>query len=200
MKSVYTLLAALCLLSSCKKEEDPFVEAANTPAPANEVKMVDFACDSSGSGHYTFFNLETGKEVPLSDSATDKWHIGFLSTTIIANSGNSGPGNTQAQIVDGIYNDFNTAPETGYKSDVGGTKAIPAGSGNGWYTYNSTTHLITPNPGKILCFKTTDSKYCKMEITSYYKGGQAGADPINTPSRYYSFRYLYQSNGSRQYN
>ena len=42
---------------------------------------------------YTFFSFKTGQVVPNSDSASLKWDIAFRSTSIIFNSGTSGPGN-----------------------------------------------------------------------------------------------------------
>lgn len=195
MKKIYLLAATVLLLSACGKEEDPF--ANGKAASSEEMHVNDLAIDSANSGIYTLYNLENGEIVPNSDSASDKWHIGFLSTNIIVNSGTSGPGNTQAQIVKGIYDELNFAPESGYKKDEGGTKAIPGGSGNGWYNYNEEKHVITPIPGRILCFKTTTGKYCKMEIQSYYKGAPANPT-LDMPARFYTFRYFFQQNGTTQ--
>ncbi len=40
---------------------------------------------NKGVKKYTFFNLEQGREVPATDSATTKWDIAFNGTTIITN-------------------------------------------------------------------------------------------------------------------
>src|SRR5258705_13334747 len=45
-----------------------------------------------GSGKFTFYSLETNSVIANSDSATNKWDIGLRGTTIITNSGTSGPG------------------------------------------------------------------------------------------------------------
>ena len=79
--------------------------------------------------------------------------------------------------------------------------AITKGSGKGWYTYDGPNNLITATPGRVLVIRTASGKYAKVEILNYYKGG---VTPITTASdsikafdsRYYTFRYSYQSNGS----
>ena len=71
--------------------------------------------------------------------------------------------------------------------------AIPTGSGNGWYNYNPTTHVISPIAGKVIIVKTNDGKYAKVEILSYYK--DAPENPTQESEyRYYTFNYVYQPN------
>jgi hypothetical protein len=82
-----------------------------------------------------------------------------------------------------------------FVQDGTNTYAIPTGSGNGWYNYNSTTNLITSIAGKVFVVKTHDGKYAKMEIISYYKDAPATPD-ATALSRYYTFRYVYQPNGT----
>jgi hypothetical protein len=74
--------------------------------------------------------------------------------------------------------------------------AIPTGSGQGWYTYNGGAMVNTPTAGKIIVVKTSEGRYAKMEILSYYE--DAPASPVNTDiARYYTFRYVYQPNANR---
>ena len=48
-----------------------------------------------------------------------------------------------------------------------------------------------------MIFKTADSKYAKMEILSYYQ--DAPVTPTSTTKdRYYTFRYIYQADGSKK--
>ena len=153
---------------------------------------------NSSEGHYTLFSLRTNSIVPLSDSATTKWDIGFKSTTLIFNSGTSGPGNAGVIIQNGIYENAATAPTTGYKQDnINGLPpyALNTGSGNGWYNYNSDVHVISPVPGRYLIVRTANEKYAKVEILSYYK--DAPPNPTSdTEGRYYKFRYSFQGDGS----
>ena len=145
--------------------------------------------------HYTFYSLGTQSVVSYTDSASTKWDVAFRGTTILVNGGTSGPGQGQAQIVTKLFEELTTAPTTDYKSDAATGKAIPTGSGNGWYTYDSNTHLISATPGRIIALKTATGKYAKMEIKSYYKGAPA-TPTTSTPSGYYNFRFIYQADGS----
>lgn len=198
-----TTLAAFTVsavsLTSCSDDDDN-----NTVAPALEAKTVSSLAPqpstptSTGQPgtpkHYTFYSLADGKEVPYTDSASTKWDLAFRGTTVLTNSGTSGPGQGGAQVKLGLFAEMLTAPDAGYAVD-GTAKAIPTGSGNGWYNYNSTTHVISPIAGRVLMIRTATGKYAKVEITNYYK--DAPATPAGTePSGYYSFRYLYQPDGS----
>lgn len=154
---------------------------------------------------FTLYSLKDNVVVANGDSATTKWDIGFRSTAIIINGGASGPGQVQAQIVSGIFDELLEAPESGYASDVQGTYAIQ-GSG-GWYNYTGQSgnpvNAIIPIPGKVIVIKTADGRYAKVEILSYYYGNpntttaefaDLGTRP---PSRYFTFRFIYQPDGSR---
>ncbi len=145
---------------------------------------------------FTFFSFKTGAIVANADSATSTWDLGFNGTTIIVNNTSSGPGTAGVQVVSGIFDELATAPETGYKTDdrttVPVSYAIPKGSDNGWYHYDGATNVITPIAGKIIVVKTSEGKYAKMEILSYYKDAPTTPNSSN-PDRYYTFRYVYQS-------
>jgi hypothetical protein len=61
-----------------------------------------------GSGKFTFYSLETNSVIANTDSATNKWDIGLRGTTIITNSGNSGPANGGAFVYVGTFDDLKT--------------------------------------------------------------------------------------------
>jgi hypothetical protein len=146
--------------------------------------------------HYTFYSLVTKGTVPYTDSATTKWDLAFRGTTVLVNGGSSGPGQGQAQVLSGLFAELLTGPTTGYSSDAATAKAIPTGSGNGWYSYDATTHVIAPIAGKIIALKTAEGRYAKVEIQNYYKSAPATPNALTDASGYYSFRYVYQADGS----
>ncbi|MFA9290633.1 MAG: HmuY family protein [Solirubrobacteraceae bacterium] len=135
----------------------------------------------------------------------DSWDIAFRGTTILVNGGTAigiadeptRTGSGGVSTVDGIFTEVATAESLIFKQD--GTSealyAIPIGSGKGWYTYNSTTNIISPTPGKVYVVKTHDGKYAKMEIISYYKDAPATPD-VTSLSRYFTFRFVYQPSGT----
>ncbi|MRG44549.1 hypothetical protein GFS24_05460 [Chitinophaga sp. SYP-B3965] len=173
--------------AACSKDDD-------TPAKPTIVSTTstNIDADAAGTNKFTLFSLAENKVIANTDSATTKWDIGFRATTIIVNGGTSGPGSAAAQVLSGVYNDLNTAPETGYVTDAT-TKAI-----TGWYNYNMDTHVISPVTGKFIVLKTATGKYAKLEITSYYKDAPAAPSQTSV-SRFYHFRFVLQSNGSKNF-
>lgn len=191
---------------ACKKD-DP------APAPLTATTVSNLAADPPSGGYnptngqpigvtkkYTFFSFKTGAVVANADSASAKWDLGFNGTTILVNSGTSGPGTGGAIVKSGIFDEITVAPDDGYlqdnKNSTTAPYAIPKGSGNGWYNYNGATNVISPIAGRVLIIRTADGKYAKMEILSYYK--DAPATPTSSSiDRYYTFRYLYQPDGTK---
>jgi hypothetical protein len=213
MKSKLSLIAVLAagvLLFSCKKE------AVNVPVTLETVTVKDLPADTIigvssigqpyGSGKFTFYSLESNKIIDNSDSATTKWDLGFRGTTIITNGGTSGPGSGGAFIYIGTFSDLTQiAADSTFRIDnAPASYAVRTGSGNGWYYYNGATQIVTPIPGRILAIRTATGKYAKVEILNYYKGGvtldaSASDEEKLKKQRYYTFRYLYQPDGSKKF-
>ena len=128
----------------------------------------------------TFKNLNANETTYFSftkgDVTNDKeaWDILFERTNLgIKNA---------AIILDKKFDELTVAPKEGYVVETKDKKSIPSGSGNGWYKYSMSDHSINPLPGKTLVVKTSDNKFVKVEILSYYKD-------LNGDSGYYTFRY-----------
>ncbi|PHS10404.1 MAG: hypothetical protein COA88_02875 [Kordia sp.] len=146
-------------------------------------------------GEFIKFNFTSGQ---TTTNDTD-WDIGFRGTTIIFNGGEE-TGSTDepirngvaaVYIADGTFASVANVIEANFVQDSTGSLAIPTGSGNGWYTYDPTTHLINPTNNKIIVVKTRDGKYVKIKIISYYKD----LDSSNSAyARYFTFDYVYQPN------
>lgn len=199
MNTINYISAALaCLLLFSCKEDDPQPASASSVAAVIRVNNLPANPETDGSGHYTLFNLKNNQIVPITDSATTKWDIGFYATTIITNGGKSGSGTAAVQLYTGLFDNLTEAPAAGYSQDSQAGYAITTGSGNGWYNYNSTTHVISAIPGRVIVVKTADNGYAKIEILSYYKDAPA-APTLDNISRYYTFRYQYQGDGTRKF-
>lgn len=198
------ILAVSLFFASCDKDDD----AAVQQDPALEVTKVSnlYAPQSGGQGQpvtgdFTKFSFSTGTTV----TSGDNWDIAFRGTSIIVNGGFAGTGepvkNGTASIatVTGVFSEITSAPAgSEFKQDAEGAYAIPTGSGNGWYSYNPANHVISPIAGKVFVVKTHEGKYAKMEILSYYQ--DAPANPAGTePSKYYTFNFTYQPNGSTKF-
>ncbi len=146
---------------------------------AQEVKTIS---NVDASSKTAYFNLATGKEVA---EVSGDWDIAFNRTTIMVNGGSSGKGNATAVVLtDTSFEKVTTYPQAGFKTDSENEKAIPSGSGNGWYEYNMADHSINPIPGRIVVIKTSSGKYVKLEVLGYY-------NKSNYNSANYSFRYSF---------
>jgi len=211
IKTLVLAMIAIVGFVACEKDE-------SNPAPQPlEVKTVsDLAADTIiglapsgqpyGSGKFTLYSLETNQIISSADSATNKWDLGLRGTTIITNGGNSGPAQGGAFVFVGTFDDLKEIPtDSAFRTDnAPSAYAIPTGSNKGWYTYNPSTNLVTPVPGRVLVIRTANGKYAKVEILNYYKGGvtpDAGASDVDklTKQRYYTFQYMFQDNGSKAF-
>ncbi len=150
------------------------------------------------TGRFTLYNLRDNKTVANTDSATNKWDVGFRGTTIIVNGGAIRSGQGGAHIHTGTFEELTTIPTsaTFAQDQSAANLAIPARSGAGWYNYNPQQNLITPIPGRVLVIRTGDGKFAKMEILSYYENAPTTVDVNRDRQRFYTFRYVYQPDGT----
>ena len=207
---VLVVLTGSIVFVSCDKEktETPVVLQAQTVNDLAADPIIGLSAQGQpyGSGKFTLYSLENKVIVSNSDSATNKWDLGFRGTTIITNGGTGGPANGGAFVYTGIFNDLSQVPaDSTFKTDNAPTLyAITIGSDKGWYHYDGATQLVTPIPGRVLVIRTATGKYAKVEIQNYYKGGltpdaSASDNEKLTKQRYYTFRYIYQPDGTKKF-
>lgn len=207
MKNVFklALVAFTFIFASCSNDDN---DSSTPQTQTLETKKISnlYAPQSGGqgqpvSGDFIKFSFSTGEVVTTGDN----WDIAFRGTSIIVNGGHAGTGepakngNVSLATVSNTLSGVSEAPsDENFKQDTQTAYAIPTGSGNGWYTYNPTNHVIAPIAGKVFVVKTANGKYAKFEILSYYQN--APANPAGTePSKYYTFNYVYQSNGTKKF-
>lgn len=187
------LFVGTIVLVSCSKDEETFVAAAV------EQKEILVNGNPTG-GNFTLYDIQNGAIVPNSDSATNKWDFGIRFEKFIVNSNASGPGTVTAQVVDGIFDNYNTAPELNYAYDTTTTRLAIKGSD--WYNYNAITRTFAPKAGKIFIFKTNNGNYAKIEMLSADPtddNGNAVIPPVRPTKIKYKFRKAVQINGSRNF-
>lgn len=199
------LLAATLLLAvtACDKTETMDKQPVRTETvrnlTADPITGVGADGRPASAGKYTFYSFKDGI-LTTADSASTRWDLGFKGTTILTNGGASGPGQGGAVVLNGIFDEIKSLPSSAtVVQDQKAALAIPTGSGKGWYSYNPQTNLITPIAGKVIVVRTADGKYAKMEILSYYKDAPA-APSQTSESRYFTFRYVYQPDGTSTFN
>lgn len=149
---------------------------------------------------YVYFNLRTGEIVDADQAQSNNWDIAFQGTSVIVNSGSSGPGSAAALMLDIEFESVELAPSEGYRQDSSEEPAI-TGSG-GWYTYTGNGNppfAVISHEDTTIVLKTADGNhYVKLHIMSYYKDNpdydsEEFANLQSRPeSQYYTFRYAIQ--------
>ena len=197
-------------LLSCSKSNTTIVAPLSATMvkdlPADTIIGITAQGQPYGAGKYTFYSLEKNSIIANTDSATTKWDLAFNGTKILTNSGTSGTGLGGAFVQVGLFDDLKTiSADSVFKTDnAPASYAVTFGSGKGWYTYDPIKNLITPLAGRVLVIRTATGKYAKVEIIAYYKGGVTldatapDAEKISK-QRYYTFRYIFQPNGTKTF-
>lgn len=198
MKGFILFLFLLSIvIIGCKDES---VVEPPPEASASVHTIYNVPADTGSANKVTYFRFSDSTIVTGNDTVTANWDMGFKSTTIYTNSGSSGQGQGGAVLLTNVdFSSVTEAPSDGYNIDATGAPAIPTGSGNGWYNYSGPpSHLITPKPGVVLVIRTGSGKYAKVQILSYYLN--APESPTGAePTRFYTFKYLYQPDGSKSF-
>lgn len=143
-----------------------------------------------------YFSLRENKVIPSSEANTTNWDIAFYRTTIYANAGQYGPGSGGIQTLSNT--DFTYVTE----APVDSYFDVISGSEMGWYSYDFTTHTITPKAGAVVVVRCADNKYAKMQVLSYYKGypDNIPDTPEEREDKHYTFKYAIQMDGSKDLN
>lgn len=199
-----SILVLTVLVTSCSKSDDPTLQstALETKTVANLSAPQTGGQGQPVGGAFAKFSFSENAIV-----ASDNWDIAFRGTTILVNGGTAigitdeptRTGIGAISIVSNTLDGVTSFPAvTTFTQDSSATYAVPTGSGNGWYSYNPTTNIISPIAGKIFVVKTHDGKYAKFEILSYYKDAPATPDATSL-SRYFTFKFVYQANSTTNF-
>lgn len=194
-----SILALVVAFSSCSSDDSNNTVALETKTVSNLSAPQTGGQGQPVGGAFTKFSFSQNTVV-----TDDSWDIAFRGTTIIVNGGsqigiNDEPTRTgvgAVSIVTSTLANVTAFPlASTFTQDGTATYAIPTGSGNGWYSYDQATNIISPIAGKVFVVKTHDGKYAKFEILSYYKDAPAAPDATSLP-RYFTFKFVYQANST----
>lgn len=203
MKTSRTIqLAAITALflgfTACNNDDDSntIEVTSHTVTNLQATQSADYSTNPPTiTGAYIKFSFASG-----TTTTGDDWDIAFRGSTILVNGGTATtedqPERTSeaaAYIASGTLASITEVQTDSFKTDSATDGlAIPTGSDNGWYTYDATSHVISPIAGKVILVKTVTGRYAKFEITSYYENGAPNEALSN--SQFYSFNYVYQPN------
>lgn len=193
-------LGGALLLTGCDStgvnDEDP-------GDPLSITRVEDLPADpdtSSGPGRpqgynqFAFFDLRDSTivlrsdETSRADSASTEWDIAFRSTDVIVNGGPNGSGQGAAYVAEEAFQEVTEA-----KAD-----SLTNHAAEDWYTYNANgNNIVRPTPGRTIVVRTADGEaYAKIRILSYYEGAPDDPAESNAKSRYYTFEYVLQDDGT----
>lgn len=194
---IVTFLILVTLFASCDKDDPIVLDPVASKTVSNLYAPLTSNFGEPDAGPFVLFDFETGAET----TDLNAWDIGFRGTAIIVNGGvslgSSGEpdrtGNAAAYITTGGLASVTEVDLSLFTQDTTTGYAIPKSSGQGWYNYNFMNNVISPITGVVLVFKTTEGKYAKVEIESYYENAPMDPTGVDVP-RYYTFSYVYQPN------
>lgn len=173
-------LTIIVVIASCKKTEALIEESSPVDIHISDLNNgEEITGEPSKNSEAIYFDLSAGKEVAVLDS----WDIAFLgmaNTTISANT----KAGTWLQIANVDYDQVNKRPSLNYElAAIGNGSTNP----NGWFSYDTNTHLVSPIKAKTVFVKTETGIY-KLAMISIYKG--APQYPSSTDKApFLSFRY-----------
>lgn len=211
--TILTTACALALLLTLSACDDSRPTETDEPVQLEAITVEDLPADPAtrigptgrpqGLNQYTFYSLRDN-EIVLAHDATDRadststaWDIALQATTIRVNGGSSGPGEGAAYVAEAAFEEVSDVDVSALQPDAEQQLAIPAGSGNGWYTYNPQTNVVSPIPGRTIVVRTADGEgYAKVRILSYYEGAPADPAASDATSRYYTFDYVVRTDGT----
>ena len=169
----------------------PLVTVENLPADPDTSSSPG---RPEGYDQFTFFDLRDSTIVLRSgepnraDSASTEWDIAFRSTDIIVNGGSNGPGEAAAFVAQEPFQAVMEVTPDSLTND-----AV-----ENWYTYNANgNNIVRPTPGRTIVVRTADGEsYAKIRILSYYEGAPDNPAESDAESRYYTFEYMIQDDGT----
>lgn len=190
-------IGILLLIFGCEAQT-----VIDSEQPEQESLEVKTFTTPEADSEFIYFSFSKGDTVTV--ATLSNWDIAFQRTTIKINGGTSGSGNGGAAWLTGVnFEDVKAVPDTvafAVDDTTKGGFAIPTGSGNGWYVYTGPpNHWIVPIEERVFLIRTAQSRYAKVKFLSYYSDGEPPTQPSPEDSRYYTFKYVYQPNGSKSF-
>lgn len=209
MKPFLYLLTTTPFIFACGEDASPPGTTPPTtqmpvPGLVTTTTMGDLqesSVDAMDAEAWVYVSLrEGGIEVEVSDPASDtRWDLGFRRSNIRVNGGASGAGNGAVALVrNTTFTEIDQAPaadwhtdepamETGEDGspvmndgvDFAFTRAYGEEIPTGWYSYDPSTHVLTPQE-VVWVLRTPDNGYFALGIVDWYdEAGTSGLWTLN---------------------
>lgn len=209
LTSCFLLLLSILTMASCtKKEIKPELEDGKSVVIKDLPGDVGNTVGSGKPFEPFYFSLKTAAKVAPSEKLSASWDLAFAreyNSYVSINNGTDenslgfgGPGKGAMLVVNQAYDQLKAAPSDAEFTNNGITSTgIDVGNGNGWFFYEMNTHIAIPVKNRTFVIRTADGKYAKLELISMYKGAPKVVSDLNWPAPYFTFRYFFQNDGSR---
>ena len=206
----FLFLLSFLLFTSCEKNSAEELlwwhDADIVELDASNYKLR--IIDTSATGNFVRFSFSEGGIV-----TNENWDVAFRGTTLIVNGGEKAnvdqpdrAGNAAVYIATALMSEIGSVDTSRLLQDNSSGSAILNNimiddlgvSGEGWASYNFSTHLFSPRDNRILIFRTHDNKYAKMKIIYFYDSLNPNTENGDIGG-YYTFNYIYQPDGTTNF-
>ncbi len=183
-------------------DTDPANDTIAKELTVSTIISATYMIDASSYEDWAYFSFSKGDSVSISDPKNSlDWDLGFQRLKIRTNSGTSGPGSGGAKNMGVIdFDALTEASPEGYVVDtmvvyMPGSPHEDTVSMNpemkDWFDMSGGMPPTVTSKKEVYVIKTADGRYAKLQILDYYdKEGHSG---------FITFRYTYQSDGSRSF-
>ena len=143
--------------------------------------------DATNKMSQVYVDLDEGREMKPDEAfASNGWDLALKRFDIYVNSGASGPGAVEVQVIKGgDYASFTQAPATGFVQDT--PDRVFNTVDDGWYFYDLGVHRLVTRTELFYLLHTSAGAYVKLRMLSYYDDNGTPASisleyaPISAP-------------------
>ncbi len=192
-RTTWAAILALCL-TACGEDiqpepgpEQPSENEAPLPKIRHTVQddgTVNTLVDATDAVQWVALDLDTRELGDFAQPAA--WDVSFQRFHIRTRGGVNGTGGVMVAVLPDAFDTVSTAPDSGYREDApdgDDSNTEPDnvfGMEDGWYSYDVSTHTLTPR-ARTYVVRSDAGRYYKLRMLGYY-------DTAGTPAML-SFRW-----------
>ncbi|MCG3173553.1 MAG: hypothetical protein GMKNLPBB_01750 [Myxococcota bacterium] len=184
---LFLLLAALAAGCAEQTQQNSGVDGGgfaadagiHSPAPSTSGERT-WTIDAQNADKWVPVDLDKGEAgTPVAETAGCEWDIALQRFKVKSNGGANGKCGAAAAILKDVsWESVTKAPSSGFMTDA----PVEAGadtsrtfesvfnSGDAWFSYNSSNHVLTARENLIYVVRTTAKRFFKIQFLKYYDG------------------------------
>jgi hypothetical protein len=187
MRKLLHVIVPLLALVACTDDIRPDDSGDDEPEPETHVTHTDHGdgtrttqVDATRMDAWVYLDLDSTEEVAETDA---RWDLAFQRFKIRIDGGVSGGGGMELAVLPGADFAAAAAPTRGYFTDEAdgadddSDPDLAFLRGDGWYSYDVATHVVTPRD-QIYVVGSTEGRYYKLRLTDYYDSAGTSGFPM----------------------